>query len=103
MTDVPMPKPLTFKLDVKMEVGVHPKDHVLAIEHFVKVLCKASGKDPAEATMMLLTAAAHLSISYSKLPVETTIPQLGTALGLAAGAAVGWWPPKQGPKTILHS
>ncbi len=104
MTEIPkLPPPPTVKLNIEIEVGLHPKDRVLATEYFVKALCKAAKLDPAEAVMMLMTAAVHISLAYSKEPMNVVLPNMGTALGAAAGAAVKWWPPKDFKKLILHS
>jgi hypothetical protein len=106
MTDVPnMPPPPTVKINVEFEIGLHPKDCVLAVEHFVSMLCQKMKKDPAEATMMLLTAAVHLSLKHTKLSTHDHLQGMGTALGHAVGASLGWWPPKDmnQKKTILHS
>lgn len=104
MTDLANLKPPIIKIDLQMDVGLHPKDCVLAVEYFVKHLCQASRKDAGEATMMLLVAAVHLAIKHSKQAPQEVINHLGVALGHAVGTALGWWPIKEPEKkTLLHS
>jgi hypothetical protein len=103
MTDVPnMPPPPMVKINVEFEIGLHPKDCVLAVEHFTKLLCQKAKKEPQEAILMLLTAAVHMALAYSKDSAQVVLPWIGKELGKAAAIALEWWPLKE-KKTILHS
>lgn len=64
-----------------------PRDRVLAVEAAVRAICEQTGGDPAEGTMMLLTAAAHLAMIYADKPMDDLQEPLATALGNAMVAA----------------
>jgi hypothetical protein len=63
-----------------------PRTRVRAIEAATRAICQQAGQDPADGTMMLLTAAAHLHSQYIKPGVDPMI-SLAQALGAATVAA----------------
>ena len=64
-----------------------PRKAILEIETKVREVCEEAGADPAEGTMLLLTAAAHMTMTYSRKPPEVWSRGLAEALGYAMVAA----------------
>jgi hypothetical protein len=64
-----------------------PQGRVLAIEAAAKAICQQAGTDPADAIMMLMTAAAHLFTVYSGKSSSENILHLASTLGHATVAA----------------
>jgi hypothetical protein len=64
-----------------------PRARVLHAEEAVRSLCQLAGEDPADAVMVLLTAAAHLNSVYSVKSPDDTMKALAKALGCATVAA----------------
>ncbi|WP_269581870.1 hypothetical protein [Roseibium sp. Sym1] len=64
-----------------------PHKAVLDIEEKVREICEREGTDPAEGTMLLLTAACHMADTYSRKPVKEWAPVLAESLGHAIVAA----------------
>jgi len=65
----------------------NPQGRVLAIEAAAKAICQQAGTDPADAIMMLMTAAAHLFTVYSGKSSSENILHLASTLGHATVAA----------------
>lgn len=76
---------------IEGKMSSDPKDRILALEAVTRSICEATGHDPAEGVMMLLTAAAHMSDVYSKRPLRERADHLATALGAAIVAADGFF------------
>ncbi|KKX29234.1 hypothetical protein YH62_15660 [Rhizobium sp. LC145] len=76
-----------MQIEIKGKISADPRDRVLAIEAVTKAICQQTGQDPAEGVMMLLTAAAHLTMTYSRKPAEQNLMTLASALGNATVAA----------------
>lgn len=76
-----------MQIEITGKISADPRDRVLAIEAVTKSICVKTGMDPAEGIMMLLTAAAHLSIVYSGKTAEQNLMTLAGALGSATVAA----------------
>ncbi|HEY0125010.1 MAG TPA: hypothetical protein VGC14_25250 [Rhizobium sp.] len=71
-------------------IGKAPSDpcsRVLAVEAAAKAICQHAGTDPADAIMMLMTAAAHLFSVHSGKPSSENILHLAHSLGCATVAA----------------
>lgn len=64
-----------------------PQNRILAIEAATKAICQQAGLDPADGTMMLLTAAVHLATKHSDKPIKDIAPVLAGCLGDAIVAA----------------
>lgn len=64
-----------------------PKNRILAVEAATKAICIEAGEDPADGTMMLLTAAVHLATKHSDRPVKDVALAMADALGHAIVAA----------------
>lgn len=64
-----------------------PRKAVLEIEEKVREICAREGTDPAEGIMLLLTAACHMTNTYSREPVKGWAPVLAESLGHAIVAA----------------
>lgn len=75
-----------MKVTLEGKLTDDPKAAILAIEAVTRTICQETGKDPAEGTMMLLTAAAHILMQYQK-PGTDTLLSLAAALGHATVAA----------------
>ena len=74
-----------------------PASRVLAIATVAKAICVAVSEDPADATMMLLTAAVYVAQQYAR-PSSKIPDMLADSLGNAILAAKGFFPPvKTGP------
>jgi len=80
-----------MKISIDGQISADPKERVLAIEAVTRAICEKTGQDPAEGIMMLLTAAAHMTNTYSKQPIAQSADHLATALGHAIVAADGFF------------
>lgn len=76
-----------MKITIIGNVGSDPQSRVMAVESAARAVCEKTGQDPAEAVMMLLTAAAHLYLTYSKKSPKEACTGLSSALGSAIVAA----------------
>ncbi|NTG73241.1 hypothetical protein G6M02_07845 [Agrobacterium rhizogenes] len=76
-----------MEIKIKGKISADPRDRVLVIEAVTHSICERTGMDPAEGVMMLLTAAAHLTATYSHKTAVQNIMTLATALGSATVAA----------------
>lgn len=63
-----------------------PRKRVLALEAAARAICEAHDLDPAEAVMMLLTAAAHMQRTYSR--PEITLSRSAETLAECLGHAI---------------
>lgn len=83
-------------LTIATNVGADPRRLVLDVEAAVRAICEATEMDPAEGVMMLLTAAAHMSRTYTRpeVPVAQRTETLATALGAAIVAADDFFTPQ---------
>lgn len=66
-----------------------PRKRILALEAAARAICEAHGLDPAEAVMMLLTAAVHMQRTYSRrdVSISQSAETLAGCLGHAIVAA----------------
>jgi hypothetical protein len=64
-----------------------PRSRILALEAVTQSICERFGMDPAEGTMMLLTAAVHIAVKHSDKPVGDISLTLANSLGYAIVAA----------------
>lgn len=72
-----------MEIEFEGEVPHDPRERVLMLEAVVRTICESIGEDPAEGTMMLLTAAAHMARKYSRpgVSIERTLAEtLGAAI-----------------------
>ncbi|MDI6835411.1 MAG: hypothetical protein QMD99_06820 [Rhizobiaceae bacterium] len=76
-----------MQVEIKGKPPADPQGRVLAIEAAAKAICQSAGTDPADAIMMLLTAAAHLAAVYSGKTADQNIMTLASCLGNATVAA----------------
>ncbi len=76
-----------MKVNMNVKMSDDPKSCILAIEAVTREICRNTGRDPAEGTMMLLTAAVHMMNTYAGSPIKDQVTALGTALGSAIVAA----------------
>lgn len=80
-----------------MEITIHgkidadPRTRILALEAVTQSICEKVGMDPAEGTMMLLTAAVHIAMKHSEKPTRDISLTLANALGAAIVAADGFF------------
>jgi hypothetical protein len=72
---------------LKGKVPNAPCDRVLAIEAVAKAICESVGEDPADGTMMLLTAAVHIAMQHSDKSIKDIATLLAECLGCAIVAA----------------
>lgn len=79
-----------MKVEIIGTLPDDPRAAILAIEAATRQVCEATGKDPVEGIMMLLTAAAHLHTQYKK-PGTDTLMSLAYSLGFAVTAADGFF------------
>ncbi|MEI9995114.1 MAG: hypothetical protein WDM91_11000 [Rhizomicrobium sp.] len=68
-----------------------PKERVLMLERAVRAICEAAGTDPADGTMMLLTAAVHMAMVMARKPAKDVLELLASSLGYATVAAEDWF------------
>lgn len=80
-----------MKIEITGKISEDPRDRVLAIEAVTRSICEKTGQDPAEGVMMLLTAAVHLSSTYSKQSTDQVMLTLAGCLGHAIVAADGFF------------
>tara|TARA_Y100000310_G_scaffold318107_1_gene371770 strand:+ start:35 stop:298 length:264 start_codon:yes stop_codon:yes gene_type:complete len=64
-----------------------PRKAILKIEACVREICEEQGADPAEGTMLLLTAAAHMTDTYTNQSAKEWSITLAECLGAAMVAA----------------
>lgn len=76
-----------MQIVIEGKVDSDPKSRILAIEAVTRAICERTGQDPADGVMMLLTAAVHLTNTYSKRPISETGTVMASALGNAIVAA----------------
>lgn len=75
------------EITIKGKAPTDPRQRVLAIEAAVQAICQGVGEDPADAVMVLLTAAAHMTSKHTRLPPNRMIEHLASSLGYATVAA----------------
>lgn len=69
-----------------------PRSRILALEAVTQSICEQFDMDPAEGTMMLLTAAVHIAVKHAgPKPINETATVLANALGHAIVAADGFF------------
>ena len=76
-----------MEITITGKITLDPRDRVLALEAATRAICEEVGLDPAEGTMMLLTAAVHLASQYSRKPAKELLETLAYSLGCATVAA----------------
>lgn len=76
-----------MQVEIKGKAPNDPQQRVLAIEATAKAICQKAGTDPADAIMMLMTAACHLFTIHSGKPAQEKIMHLAHTLGCATVAA----------------
>ncbi len=77
-----------MKVSIESPMGLNdPRQRILAIEAAAEAICREAGTDPADAAMMLLTAAVHLTSRHTKVPVSVMVQTLAVSLGHATVAA----------------
>ena len=89
-----------MKIIIDGKVSHDPKDRVLAIEAVTRSICESVGQDPADGTMMLLTAAVHLAMQYSDRTIQDIAPVLAECLGDAIIAADDFFTLRSVPKPL---
>lgn len=82
---------MTILASGKKNALADPRERVLALEAATRAICESVGEDPADGTMMLLTAAVHMAMTYSEKPMKDLLPFLAETLGHAASAADGFF------------
>jgi hypothetical protein len=75
-----------MQITIEGKISADPKDRILAIEAATKSICEMVGQDQADGVMMLLTAAAHITMQNIK-PGMRIEPVMAEALGAAIVAA----------------
>lgn len=88
-----------MQIEIKGRVPKDPQTRVLAVEAAAKAICQKAGTDPADAVMMLMTAACHLYTVYSGRPSSDGIVHLASTLGYATVAADDFFKLKAAVKT----
>lgn len=77
-----------MKITIEGKLDPDPRSRVLALEAVTQSICEQFDMDPAEGTMMLLTAAVHIAVKHSGgKPINGTSLLLANALGHAIVAA----------------
>ena len=76
-----------MQVEIKGKVPKDPQTRVLAIEATAKAICQEAGTDPADAIMMLMTAAVHLFRVYSDKTTGDDMLALAKVLGAAIVAS----------------
>jgi hypothetical protein len=79
-----------MQIEITGGMPTHPKNQVEAVEYVARSLCIATGKDPAEGVMMLLTAACVMARKHSNVSDDEFIEGMAKSLGSAAAAAAGF-------------
>ncbi|MDH0366765.1 MULTISPECIES: hypothetical protein [Brucella] len=76
-----------MKVNMNVKISDDPRSCILAIEAVTREICRNTGRDPAEGVMMLLTAAVHMTNTYSGGSLKDQVTTLASALGSATVAA----------------
>lgn len=79
---------MSVKVEFEGELPQHPIEQILMLEALARGLSQSIDKDPAYGTMLLLTAAAHVTMRYAKhhVDIEGTLAEiLGSAIRAARG------------------
>lgn len=76
-----------MQVEIRGKVPKDPQARVLAVEAAAKAICQQAGTDPADAIMMLMTAAAHLFRVYSGKTSGDDMLMLAKVLGAAIVAS----------------
>ncbi|MBB4146004.1 hypothetical protein [Rhizobium rhizoryzae] len=87
-----------MEIIIKGKMLTSPQDRVMTVEATAKAICQEAGTDPADAVMVLLTAAAHLYAQHSKSEFPQNVDGLANALGHAIGAANAFFKIKSAPQ-----
>lgn len=74
-------------ITINGKLDADPRSRILALEAVTQSICERFGMDPAEGTMMLLTAAVHIAHKHSDKSTDDISLALATALGSAIVAA----------------
>lgn len=75
-----------MKASITGTVPADPASRVLAVASVARAICEQHGLEPAEAIMMLLTAASHISRLTSDRSLDARLDGLALALGGATVA-----------------
>lgn len=76
-----------MEIIINGNVSDDPRDSILAIEAVTQSLCERAGQDAADGTMMLLTAAVHITMKRTRKPFKDVAVVLAESLGAAFVAA----------------
>jgi hypothetical protein len=82
---------VNYHVTIELHFSEGPRSRILAIEQVAQAICEAVGQDPADATMMLLTAASHVATQHATKP-GTISDILADCLGNAIVAAKSFFP-----------
>lgn len=79
-------------MDIELQGGAFetPQQRVRAVEAIVESICKQVGEDAADGVMVLLTAAAHITMRHAK-DEEAALGSLPATLEDAITAATNWF------------
>lgn len=79
-----------------------PRSRILALEAVTQSICEQFGMDPAEGTMMLLTAAVHIAVKHSEKPIKDITLAMANSLGYAIVAADGFFKLREAAALHIH-
>lgn len=88
---------------IKGREALDPRQRVLALEAATQAICESVGQDPADGTMMLLTAACHVAMKHSGKSAKALLDTLAYSLGCATVAADDFFTLKQVSTSCLHA
>lgn len=91
-----------MKVNMNVKMSDDPRSCILTIEAVTREICQKTGRDPAEGVMMLLTAAVHMTNTYSGGSVKDQVTTLASALGSATVAADEFFKLRGVPKTSAN-
>lgn len=81
---------------IEWDIPEDPRGRILAIEELIRSMCEQYGWDPAEAIMMLLTAAMHIASVHGGRPARGMLEAgLLPIVRSAAKASDEFFPPKR--------
>jgi hypothetical protein len=81
-----------MEITIKAPSLTTARSRVLAIESAAEAICKSMGQDPADGTMILLTAAAHIASRHSDNTSGDIAAVLTVCLADAIEAAARFFP-----------